>query len=72
VAEIEIGRDGLYIERPPYRGGILLPQVATEHHLNREKFLAAVCRKAGYADRAWEEPDTHLYRFSAQVFSETR
>ncbi len=70
--EIEIGRDGLYLERPPFRGGILLPQVATEHHLTRDEFLTAVCRKAGYEDHAWEDPQTMLYRFSAQVFAEPK
>ncbi|MBX7257808.1 MAG: AmmeMemoRadiSam system protein A [Candidatus Hydrogenedentes bacterium] len=70
ISEIVIGRDGLYIERPPYRGGILLPQVATDHDWDVGQFLAAVCRKAGYPDRAWELPNARLYRFSAQVFSE--
>lgn len=68
--EILIGRDGLYIERPPYRGGLLLPQVAVEQKWDVGQFLAAVCRKAGYSERAWEDPETRLYRFSAQVFSE--
>jgi len=70
LGEIEIGRDGLFIERPPQRGGILLPQVATDRNWDVGQFLAAVCKKAGYADRAWELPDAKLYRFSAQVFSE--
>ncbi len=70
VSEIAIGRDGLYIERPPMRGGILLPQVPVEQGWDVGQFLAAVCRKAGYPERAWEQPGYHLYRFSAQVFSE--
>jgi AmmeMemoRadiSam system protein A len=70
IEEIVIGRDGLFIERPDSRGGILLPQVAIENHMDRDQFLTAVCRKAGYPDRVWELPDTRLYRFSAQVFSE--
>lgn len=69
--DVVIGRDGLYIECPPYRGGLLLPQVAIEQGWNVEQFLSALCRKAGYPDRAWESPDARLYRFSAQVFSET-
>jgi uncharacterized protein len=68
--EIVIGRDGLYIERPPARGGILLPQVAVEQDWDVSQFLSAVCRKAGYPDHAWERPGYDLYRFSAQVFSE--
>ena len=70
VSEIVIGRDGLYIERPPMRGGILLPQVAVEQGWDVPRFLSAVCRKAGYPDGAWEQPGYDLYRFSAQVFSE--
>jgi AmmeMemoRadiSam system protein A len=70
LREIVIGRDGLYIERPPMRGGILLPQVAVEQGWDVPTFLSAVCRKAGYPDRAWEQPGYNLYRFSAQVFSE--
>ena len=70
IGEISIGRDGLYIERPPERGGLLLPQVATDQHWNVEQFLRAVCMKAGYPDGAWRDPEARLYRFSAQVFSE--
>ncbi len=70
INEILIGRDGLYIERPPERGGLLLPQVAVEQGWDVQQFLHAVCRKAGYHAGAWTEPDTVLYRFSAQVFGE--
>lgn len=69
-AEIEIGRDGVYVERPPLRGGLLLPQVAAEEGWTPEEFLAATCRKAGYPPNAWRDPDIRLYRFSAQVFSD--
>ena len=68
--EIIVGRDGLYIEMPPHRGGLLLPQVASERGWNVDQFLRAVCHKAGYPDRAWELPEVRLYRFSAQVFGE--
>lgn len=68
--EIVIGRDGLYIELPGSRGGLLLPQVAVEQGWDIPQFLSAVCRKAGYPDRSWEMPEARLYRFSAQVFSE--
>ena len=68
--EIVVGRDGLYIEMPPYRGGLLLPQVASERGWSVDQFLRAVCQKAGYPERAWELPEARLYRFSAQVFGE--
>lgn len=72
ISEIVIGRDGLFIERPPMRGGVLLPQVPLEQGWDVAQFLTAVCRKAGYPDRSWERPDTNLYRFSAQVFGEEK
>jgi len=72
VRELVVGRDGLYIEHPPARGGILLPQVAVEQGWDMPTFLTAVCRKAGYPDRSWEKPGYVLYRFSAQVFSERK
>ena len=70
IDEIVIGRDGLYIEIPPHRGGLLLPQVATERGWNTLQFLESVCLKAGYPDDAWKQPDANLCRFSAQVFGE--
>ena len=70
--EIVIGRDGLFLERPSNRGGLLLPQVATENGWNHEQFLAALCKKAGAEDGAWNGPGNRLFRFSAQVFSENR
>lgn len=70
VGEILIGRDGLYIRRPPQRGGLLLPQVAVDQGWGVEEFLAATCRKAGYGEDSWKEESVELYRFSAQVFEE--
>lgn len=70
LCEIKVGRDGLYVERPPARGGLLLPQVAVEEHWDSVRFLSAVCRKAGYRVDAWLDPCTQIYRFSAQVFGE--
>ncbi len=70
LREIVIGRDGLYLEREGTRGGLLLPQVAVEQGWDARTFLSAVCRKAGYPDRAWEDPDVRLYRFTAQAASE--
>ncbi len=71
ISEIEIGRDGLYLEHAGARGGgLLLPQVPEEQGWNLGQFLSALCRKAGAPDRAWESPEAKLYRFSAQVFAE--
>ncbi|HRY83367.1 MAG TPA: AmmeMemoRadiSam system protein A [Candidatus Cloacimonadota bacterium] len=66
-AEIQIGRDGLFIEHP--RGsGLLLPQVATDWNWESAEFLRQVCRKAGLAKDAWQDQAATLYRFEAEVF----
>jgi AmmeMemoRadiSam system protein A len=68
LADIEIGRHGLIVERGWSRG-LLLPQVATEWHWDAETFLAHTCRKAGLPDEAWKRGAT-LWRFEAEVFAE--
>jgi len=69
AAEIELGRHGLEIRRGPRRG-LLLPQVATDHELDRESFLAETCRKAGLHAGAWREADTEIWAFEAEVFGD--
>ncbi len=64
--EIEIGKHGLLIEQGARRG-LLLPQVATEHGLNRERFLEEACKKAGLARDAWKSRDTHVYGFTCEI-----
>ena len=67
--KLVIGRDGLLVRRGSVVG-VLLPQVATEHGLSAEAFLAAACRKAGLGAHAWREPGTHVFTFEADVFGE--
>jgi AmmeMemoRadiSam system protein A len=69
TGEIELGRHGLEIRRGPRRG-LLLPQVATDHDLDRETFLAETCRKAGLPAGAWREADTEIWAFEAEVFGD--
>ena len=68
---IEIGRDGLLVVLRGQRG-LLLPQVAVEHHLTREQFLEETCRKAGLRGDAWRDPEACLFGFTCEVFSDTR
>lgn len=68
--EIVVGRDGLIIEAGG-RSGLLLPQVATEWGFDREAFLCEVARKAGLPRDAWRHPGAKLWRFQADVFSES-
>jgi AmmeMemoRadiSam system protein A len=67
--EIEIGRHGLDVRLGGARG-LLLPQVALEHGLDRETFLAATCRKAGLPADAWRDAGTEIRVFEADVFGE--
>lgn len=67
--EIVIGRDGLIIESRGRRG-LLLPQVATEHGFDRERFLGEVARKAGLPADSWRRPDARVWIFQAEVFEE--
>jgi uncharacterized protein len=70
IDEIQVGRDGLYLERGPYRG-LLLPQVATEYGWDRRTFLKQTCIKAGLPPDAWEDPATRIFIFSAQILQES-
>jgi AmmeMemoRadiSam system protein A len=71
---IRIGRHGLVISMAGHRG-LLLPQVATEHHWDRETFLEQTCRKAGLPNDAWKNlaPDGgKLEAFTAEIFGENK
>lgn len=67
--KIEIGTHGLMVDSA-HRHGLLLPQVAVEHHLTREEFLEETCRKAGLPRDAWRKPETQLSAFTCEVFHE--
>ncbi len=66
VEEIEIGKHGLVVALG-MRRGLLLPQVAIEHHLDRKTFLEATMRKAGLPPGAWRLPETEIHVFEAEV-----
>jgi AmmeMemoRadiSam system protein A len=70
LEDIEIGRHGLVVEHGWHRG-LLLPQVAAEWKWDRAVFVAETCRKAGLPPDAWEH-GARIWRFEAEVFSETR
>ncbi|MBW2091304.1 MAG: AmmeMemoRadiSam system protein A [Deltaproteobacteria bacterium] len=69
VEEIEVGRHGIYIVQGFY-SGVLLPQVATENHWDRQTFLEQTCLKAGLNRDCWCSKETQIFVFSAEVFSE--
>lgn len=68
IAEIEVGRHGLIVERG-MRRGLLLPQVATEHGWDAQQFVEHTCVKAGLARDAWRH-GARISVFEAQVFGE--
>jgi hypothetical protein len=68
--EVKVGRDGLIIVRGRNQG-VLLPQVPVENGWNENEFLKQTCRKAWLPSDCWKEEETKVYKFSADVFSES-
>lgn len=65
--EIEIGVDGLIIQKG-YSRGLLLPQVAVENAFGVEEFLEQTCMKAGISADSWMDESCDVYRFQGQIF----
>lgn len=65
---IEVGKHGIIMKRG-YNQGLLLPQVATDYGWERETFLEHTCLKAGLPRDAWQDKNTEIQVFSAQVFN---
>jgi hypothetical protein len=70
LSKIEIGRDGLIVERGFHRG-LLLPQVPVDEGWDREEFLSHTCMKAGLMPDSWYDKGTKVYKFEGIVFAET-
>jgi AmmeMemoRadiSam system protein A len=68
--EFRLGIHGIIVVSGANRG-LLLPQVAGEHSWSRDEFFDAACRKAGLRAGAWRNPETRLFAFTAEVFSES-
>lgn len=67
LEEIEIGKDGLIIEKG-FSRGLLLPQVAPENNMDVEEFLAHTCMKAGISADSWLDDSCDVYKFQGQIF----
>ncbi len=65
--EIEIGRDGLIIQKG-YSRGLLLPQVAVENKFTVEDFLEHTCMKAGISADSWMDESCDVSKFQGQIF----
>lgn len=68
---IKIGRDGLIADNGILRG-LLLPQVPIEWKWTVHEFLDHTCNKAGLPMDAWTDPETKMYRFTADIFDEVK
>ncbi|MHA2060027.1 MAG: TIGR00296 family protein [Candidatus Ranarchaeia archaeon] len=66
---VNVGRDGLIVERNGH-SGLLLPQVPIEWGWGRTKFLQQTCVKAGLPPSAWMDKETTIKTFQAKVFTE--
>lgn len=69
--EIVLGKHGLILHHG-HKHGLLLPQVATEHKMNLDQFLDAICNKAGLPEDLWKNEKLDLSSFTADVFSEKK
>ena len=67
---IEMGKHGVKV-RMGWRGGVYLPQVATETGWTREEFMNSLCaHKSGIPMDAWKTGECDIYIFTAEVFGE--
>jgi len=71
VAKVKVGEDGLIVQRSWARG-LLLPQVPIEWSWDAEEFLCQTCIKAGLMPDAWLQEGTKIFKFQAEVFSESK
>ncbi len=69
LEKVCIGKDGL-IAKQDYCSGLLLPQVASEWKWSKKQFLEQTCHKAGLPKDAWQEKNTIIQKFQAQIFKE--
>ena len=67
--QVRIGVDGLIAARGRDRG-LLLPQVPVDQGWDATEFLSQTCVKAGLLPDAWLEPDTRMYRFQSEIWTE--
>jgi len=70
ASQIQLGKHGVIVSKDGHQG-VFLPQVAPETGWSKKEFLSQLCsQKAGLPPDAWKDPDTELYIFTADVFSE--
>lgn len=68
--DIEIGVHGLYVAQGRKRG-VFLPQVPVQYGWDVPRYLKELLNKGGLGSRAYEDPQTRLFGFTAEVFSDS-
>ncbi|BBG24537.1 TIGR00296 family protein [Sulfuracidifex tepidarius] len=69
-SQIEIGVDGLIVEKGILYSGLLLPQVPVEYNWDQETFLAETCIKASLEPDCWLDTQVKVKKFSGRIFKE--
>lgn len=69
VAEIEVGRHGVYMSKG-WHNAVFLPQVAAEQGWARDELLVNLCYKAGLPASSWKSSDTKFQVFEGRIFEE--
>ncbi len=69
LSSIKVGKDGILIKSSAF-SGIFLPNHTSEPSWSSEDFLKYACSKFGLREMAWQDPDSRLYKFRAQVFTD--
>jgi len=70
AGEIVLGRHGVILGQGG-RQGVFLPQVADETGWSKEEFLSELCsQKADLPRDCWQDPQTRIQVFTADVFAE--
>ncbi len=68
--KIRMGIDGVWIKKG-YHSGVYLPQVAEDTGWDRDTFLKSLCSsKAGLPADAYKDPETEIYIYQVEKFSE--
>ena len=70
LKQIEPGKDGVILKKGIF-SALFLPQV-WEHFSTKEKFLEALCQKAGLLPDSWKGKDVVFLKFNVIAFKEKK
>ena len=67
--DVVVGTHGLYLVKGRHRA-VILPQVAVQEGWDAPTFLGECARRAGLEAEAYNDKETMVFAFTAQVFSD--